>query len=459
MLNNNFLKVIKMKKNMRNTCVLSISTIFVLFGLTGCEFDLDEVLDVHVPGRVTADALDNPALAQTLVNSVIGDAECAWANIVGAASHHSDEWMPGSGNLTMRNWGQRKIYSTDAGYSQSPCSDWGYQLYTPLHTARFQSEDIFTRLAGFEGVDGKEEMQATVRAYGGFTLIGLAETWCRQVIDGGPALTRADVFKVAEEKFTDAINLNPSADIKNMALVGRARARMGLEKYDEAAADAALVPLDYVKYSTRDGSSGPRYNKIFEGLNNVNDETSKHGSIADHYRGLSLDADGMPTQSATDTPDTRVSVVTKGTLTFDFATIFYYSDAKHQSRDADMVMASGKEALMFLAETKARLGNTTGAIEDMNTLRAAAGVPAITGTPSDIMDLVIEERRRNFFLEGGHRLVDMIRFRGTSYNIPFLGEAGSIHPNGVDQTGAEYGTLTCFELPAVEVNGNPNITQ
>ena len=44
----------------------------------------------------------------------------------------------------------------------------------------------------------------------------------------------------------------------------------------------------------------------------------------------------------------------------------------------------------------------------------AAAVPTITGTPTDIMALVIEERRRNFFLEGGHRLRDMIRFRGTA---------------------------------------------
>ena len=122
-----------------------------------------------------------------------------------------------------------------------------------------------------------------------------------------------------------------------MALVGRARARLGQENWTGAAADAALVPLDYVKNATRDGAAGTRYNKVFEGLNNVNDETSKHGSVADHFRGLSLDAAGLPTQSATDTPDTRVSVVTKGTLTFDFATIFYYSDTKHQSRAEDML--------------------------------------------------------------------------------------------------------------------------
>ncbi|SVD18255.1 uncharacterized protein METZ01_LOCUS371109, partial [marine metagenome] len=276
---------------------VSLFFVFAFFTFTSCEFDLDEVLAVHVPGRVTADALDNPDLSETLVNSVIGDTECALANMIAAASHHSDEWMPGSGNLTMRNWGQRKIYSTDAGYSQSPCSGWGYQLYTPLHTARFQSEDVYDRLTGFEGVDGVAEMQATVRAYGGYALIALGETWCRMAIDGGPELSRADVLAVAEQKFTEAISLATSDDIKNMALVGRARARIGMGDWSGALSDASLVPNDYVKYATRDGSDPTRYNKIFDQLNNVNDETSKHGSIADHFRALTLDAEGLPTST------------------------------------------------------------------------------------------------------------------------------------------------------------------
>ncbi len=34
---------------------------------------------------------------------------------------------------------------------------------------------------------------------------------------------------------------------------------------------------------------------------------------------------------------------------------------------------------------------------------------------------------------------------------------GSVHPNGVDQTGDVYGTTTCFPLPTVEREGNPNV--
>jgi hypothetical protein len=70
---------------------------------------------------------------------------------------------------------------------------------------------------------------------------------------------------------------------------------------------------------------------------------------------------------------------------------------------------------------------------------------------------VIEERRREMFTEGGLRLNDHLRFAGTPWAIPFKGEPGSIHPNGVDATGLPYGDTKCFPLPTVERIGNPNI--
>lgn len=76
--------------------------------------------------------------------------------------------------------------------------------------------------------------------------------------------------------------------------------------------------------------------------------------------------------------------------------------------------------------------------------------------PSD--GQVIEERRRELFAEGGHRLNDYIRFRGTPFDIPFKGEPDSIHRTGVDATSLPYGTATCYRLPTVERIGKPNIT-
>jgi hypothetical protein len=77
-------------------------------------------------------------------------------------------------------------------------------------------------------------------------------------------------------------------------------------------------------------------------------------------------------------------------------------------------------------------------------------------TQADVIEHVIEERRREFFSEGAHRLRDHLRWRETPYAIPFLGEPGSIHPDGrlLDpDTGAplrEYENTTCFPVPTVE---------
>ncbi|MEX2466005.1 MAG: hypothetical protein WD995_03800, partial [Gemmatimonadota bacterium] len=55
--------------------------------------DTESLLEVDLPGRVSEDALNDPRLAGTLVNSVIADVECSWDNYVAAAAHHSDEWI------------------------------------------------------------------------------------------------------------------------------------------------------------------------------------------------------------------------------------------------------------------------------------------------------------------------------------------------------------------------------
>lgn len=434
----------------------------LLLPITGA-CSLDEILEVEIPGRVDAGALDDAALARTLVDGVVGDTECAWNNYAAAASHHSDEWIPTSGNLNMRNWGQRKIEASDAVMAQGDCTD-NYGLYTPLHTARFQSEDIFTRLEGFDAADvpDKVDMQAVVRAYGGYALLGLGEGFCSMAIDGGSRLTPAQVMMQAETRFSDAISFaqqSGNQDIVNLATLGRARARIFLEDFTGAISDASAIPEGYSKTASRDAAEERRWNAILEYLNNPDDETSKHGSIADHFRDLTVDAAGNPTQGS-GTPDPRVIAMTRGELGFDFATEHWFTD-KYTSRADPVPMASYKEAQLYIAEAAARTNDLATAIGIINDRHALAGLPAwsdgATATQDEVIAHVIEERRRELFVEAGHRLNDMLRFRGTAFEIPFLGEPGSIHPSGLDQTGAEYGTITCFPLPFIEENGNPNL--
>ncbi len=185
----------------------------------------------------------------------------------------------------------------------------------------------------------------------------------------------------------------------------------------------------------------------------------RNASVADHYRDLTVDAQGNHTQ-ASGTPDPRVNVTTDGTQCFDFATVHYYHD-KYTSRGGPVPIASYKEAQLIVAEAAARSGDLATARQIINDRHALAGLPlwdqAGTATQDEVIAHVIDERARELFVEGGHRLNDMLRWQGTQFEIPFLGEPGSIHPNGVDQTGAEYGSVTCFPLPLVEEQGNPNI--
>jgi len=210
-----------------------------MFGIAACAFN--DILGVHVPGRVQEGALDDPSLANTLAASAVSDLECAWNNYVAAAALIGDEFIQASGNLNQRNWASRRITADEPTMAQGSCRT-AYGIYTPLQTARFQAEDLFKRIDAFPDakVPNKTLLKAQVRAYGAFALVALGEGFCQMALDGGPLMAPKDVLAVAETRFTDAITLATTAnssDILNMALVGRARVRLDLQNFAYAAAE------------------------------------------------------------------------------------------------------------------------------------------------------------------------------------------------------------------------------
>jgi hypothetical protein len=337
--------------------------------------------------------------------------------------------------------------------AQGSCNT-AYGIYTPLQTARFQAEDIFNRLQTFTDaqVPNRTLLEATVRAYGAFSLVALGEGFCQMAIDGGPLMTPQQVLQLAEQWFTEAISLAQQAkstDIQNMALAGRARVRIDLQNFTGALADAKQVPVGYVKLATRDNSDPRRYDALCQ---NITCASGKNATIAPNYRNVTWQG----------VPDPRVAVTTTGLLAFDNAQIWYYPTNKHTTVAYGLLLASYKEARLYIAEASARTGDLATARQLINQMHTEANIPAFdpggTTSQDSVTAQVIEERRRELFTEGGHRLNDQLRFRGTKWNIPFKGEAGSIFPTGVDATGLPYGTTTCFPLPTVEVIGNPNIS-
>ncbi len=424
--------------------------LLVCSGLVGC----NNLLDVRLPGNVTEEALNDPSLAPVLVQSVIADFECAWASYVAGTALLSDQFIQASGNLNQRNWGTRRVLSSDDSYSTAGCQS-PYGMYSPAHIARYQAEDIFRRITDFPDaqVPGKTQYLATVRIYGAYALVMLGEGFCEMAIDLGPLLTRQDVLQLAESRFTEGLDLAGQAnnsDLGSMARVGRARVRLDLENFAGAITDASGVPSGYVKNATRDETSSRRYNQICANL--TCPAYGRNASIAPAYRGVQWQG----------VKDPRVNVITTNKVANDNATTHWYPANKATSRSEPVQIASYKEAQLLIAEASARTGDLTTARTIINQLHTAAGIPgydlANTATQSEVVRQVIEERRRELFLEGGHRFNDHFRFRGTEWAVPYKGEPGSmVDPGGVDATGVPYGSTTCLELPDVERASNPNL--
>jgi hypothetical protein len=132
-----------------------------------------------------------------------------------------------------------------------------------------------------------------------------------------------------------------------------------------------------------------------------------------------------------------VNVIDTGGPGFDGVTPLWTSD-KWPERSTPVPIASWEEAQLIIAEAAAQTGDAATAVGIINDLHARAGLPPYDpATDGPLMDHIIQERSRELFQEGGHRLHDMLRF-----DLPFF--------EGTDHIGGTYGNTTCFPLPLVE---------
>jgi hypothetical protein len=107
-----------------------------------------------------------------------------------------------------------------------------------------------------------------------------------------------------------------------------------------------------------------------------------------------------------------------------------------------LIMARFADAQLMRAEAKLRLGNTAGALTDVNALRALrVNTPALTSMSEDIM---LDERGRELYIEGWRRH-DLIRF-GKFKDAWQFKDAGDGHTD-------------LFPIPSSALLSNPNLVQ
>lgn len=403
---------------------------------------IERLLEVDAPSQIPVGTLNDPVKAPLLVNGVIGDFECAYGAYVALGGILGEELIETTQTANRWPYERRNVQGSDQLYGEFGCEALG--VYRPLSTARWTADAVLAQLEAWTDDQlpanaNRTQLIATTAAYGGYTYLTMGEAFCSMAFDGGPEVQSSAAFQRAEERFTRAITAatalggTAGADLRNMALVGRARARLNLGRYAEAAADAAQVSTGYVRNITASAASTRRNNRVWA----QNSSSTNSTTVGPRYRGMTVGG----------VADTRVPVVESSPPRTVTEGLRIWEQRKYASAASPIPLASWDEAQLILAEAAARAGDATLATGYINALRTRAGLPQYGGgTPDQVLAQVIEERRRELFLEGQH-FFDIRRF-----NLPLDPAPGTVYSKG-----GTYGSTRCLPLPDIERLNNPNI--
>lgn len=330
----------------------------------------------------------------------------------------------------------QRLVPTNHGAGQGRGADLGGGFYIPLQRANTVSELHLERIVegGFAGVTPDSPEFALFSVYAGFAKLWLADLYCTVALRGvGPEHTPAQVYQLAADDFTRALGTaGIAADIRQAALVGRARVALILGNDGAALADAQQVDPDFellLRYSTN----------TFEQRNRVHVHTFDvaNWSTAPVFRGLTIDDTGIP--------DPRVDLA--GPFPGNEPSQPVFAPRKVASPSSPLRVATGDEARYIIAEVS---GGQV-AVDIINEVRARYGItqtwaPSGAG-PNEIRDKLIDERRRTLFIDGV-RLGDLRRYID-KYGLDFF-------PTSTPQ-GFPMGDQTCMPLPDIERDTNEGI--
>lgn len=426
---------------------LALAVLLLAAGAVAC--NQDKLLAVQSPSRIPASGLESPANATVIVNGAVADFECAYGAYIVAGGLIGNELADATQTADRYPYDRRTLTSKEPRYATYGCEALG--VYTPMQTARVSADNARKLLSGWtdQQVPNRQMLIATAAAYEAYSMIAFGEGFCSTVFSTfnadkttnfGSELTPKQALDSAVTHFTEAIAAaqaggSGAQNVLNLALVGRARAKLDLGDLAGARADAALVPPGFRYDITASSISSRRYNRVWadngiQGTGPITSSTpvNQASSIDAPYRNLN---------------DPRVPVDSTGRVSTTKVPIFV--QRKYTGPDSPIRLASGDEAQLIIAEADLTT-NPGNSLAIINAFRARGNEPALAAGTSaaDLKAALINERERTFFLEGQH-LGDMIR-----YAIPMYPPPGATFPGG-----GTYGTQLCMPLPDAERLNNP----
>ncbi|MGQ0648953.1 MAG: RagB/SusD family nutrient uptake outer membrane protein [Gemmatimonadaceae bacterium] len=400
-------------------------------------------LEQSNPGQLSAATIYVPSNAQLLMNGAIADFECAFSRYAVGSALFADELSNAIGSVSNYNYDRRTVQTIEA-YGSATCgNNQQPPIYTTLSVARASADTVAAKLRGWTDTQmpagvNRTRLIGQAAAYAGYSIVLLGESMCSAAINLSPELTPADLFAEAKLRFDSAVVAATAvneATTLNFALLGRARTLLNLKNAAAAATDAARIPAGFVLNISTDGVNVRRQNFSFLSINQ-----NIWSTVDATFRNLTIGG----------APDPRVAVTNTGRAGTAQGSQVWTPD-KYPAITTVMPVTRWAEAQFIIAEARVAAGDLAGAAAAINAVRATRpGVPAydVTGqTAAQVQAQVIEERRRELFLEG-HRLGDIRRL-----GLPFLPAAGVAYPGG----GGVYGDQNCLPLPDAERINNPNI--
>ena len=398
-----------------------------------------QLLNVEAPNSVTATVFDDPRNATLMVNSLIGDFECAFGGFVVAEGIATDELQDAT--ITAANWqlDRRDDGFTSGSYGTAGCTT-TQGIYTPLSTARWEADQAVTRLAAWTDaqVVNRNALLAQANLYAGFSYALLGMAMCQASFDLQAPVDQKAMFALAEKRFTDAIAVAQTANqatTLSAAYLGRARMRLFLRNLPGAIADAQLVPRGFVLNAAMDASNARRYNHVYNVISTVGSATVEVST-----RALTTEQGEVDPRAGT----TRLTTRPADAVSVAYVPTKFNAATLTAGQAIPQPIARYEEAQLIIAEAQ----GGAAAVTVVNALRATVGLKPYTGATdaASITALIVGERQRALFVEG-FRAFDIERF-----NVALVPAPGSTY-----RFGGAYGRTVCMPLPDIERVNNPNV--
>ena len=413
-------------------CCRLVPLCFALL-LGGC----DDLLSVDPNTKtVPAEQLNNPTSLPARLIGAEADFFFAYDMAIVYGGLFTDELIDATGFTAVD---ERRVTPDNGAVGAADENEEGIDgLWTPMQRAVAVAdqlqEDI---LAGnfpqqIPAPENSPEL-ARISLFDGFAKMMLADLFCTLAFGGtGPEYTSQETYQLAADEFSLAIDAaNASPEVRNAALVGRARARLQMGDDAGALADARQVPLDFeyianVYSNNSQKEENDLWNMMFD---------SQRFSVGPDFRNLTIEDTGISDPRVNLQLDPDDGVGTDG-----FTPL--WQPLKYDNSTAPIRLASGIQAQYIIAEI---VGGQE-AVAIINDIRERYGIEAdfASTDPQEILSKLEEEKSRTLFLEG-QRMGDLRRYLDR-YGM-------NLFP-----TGENFGDQTCMPLPNAERDNNPGLS-